>query len=60
MHKKLAQTNKKINEVKQKCTKAARHCLEMQLQNVRAPTELIDDALGREKTLRSREKYCTE
>lgn len=32
--KKLAQTNKKIVDVKRKCTEATKHCLQMQLENV--------------------------
>lgn len=34
MHKKLAQTNKKINDVERKCTEAAKQCLEVQLETV--------------------------
>lgn len=34
MHKKLAQTNKKLNDVKRKCTTTAKQCLQVQLENV--------------------------
>lgn len=34
MHKKLAQTNKKISDVKRTCTEATKHCLEVQIENV--------------------------
>lgn len=34
MHQKLAQTNKKLNDVKRKCTETAKQCLQMQFENV--------------------------
>jgi hypothetical protein len=34
MHKKLAQTHKKINDVKRKCTEATKQCLQIQFENV--------------------------
>lgn len=35
VHEKLAQTNKKLIDVKRVCTEATKHCLKVQLENVR-------------------------
>lgn len=37
VHMKLEQTNKKLAVVKRKCTKAAKYCLKMQMENVSVP-----------------------